>query len=516
MSHPEDPYAGEEGLAPVRQSKAAKKASLDAMLPEMPEASGDLDGTLAFADMNDFGNANRLIHRHGDDMLFVRDIGWFIWDRTRWNHETGSDEAIKRAHLTARAIVSEVHALKDRGDKYVDRAGLLARHAVASGNQAKTHAMLAAAAVYKSQRIEALDSDPFLLASPGGTIRLASQCSMRENRRDDLMTRSLGTAYREGAQCPIWEKFLIDIMPDADMRAFLQRICGYCLTASTSEQAFFIFWGSGKNGKSTFVDAIREVMGDYAINSPVSTFLAKRDGNSGSEASPDLARLPGARLVTAAEPPEGARLDEAKIKEMSGGELMTARHLNQGFFDFKPVFKAVISTNHRPSIRGADHGIWRRVRLVPFTVQIPDNKVDRDLGNKLRKEREGILQWMITGAEDWFQQGLNPPKQAIAAVEDYRASEDPVGEFLKARCELPGDMPDPSTGRPYEIGAKALRAAYKAWCDEEGLEPLRDKAFGSKVIARGISTRKSHGLTVYVGVCLRTYMAGEAGDLGGG
>jgi putative DNA primase/helicase len=277
------------------------------------------------------------------------------------------------------------------------------------------------------------------------------------------------------AQCPKFESFLVDIMPDPDMRAFLQRIFGYCLTASTIEQAFFIFWGSGNNGKSVLMNLMRAAMGEYAMNSPVSTFLAKREGNGGSEASPDLARLPGARLVTAAEPPEGARLDEAKVKEMSSGELMTARHLNQGFFDYRPVFKAIISTNHRPTIRGADHGIWRRIRLVPFTVQIEADKVDRNLEAKLMKELPGILQWMITGAEEWFAVGLRPPAKAIAAVEDYRASEDPVGEFLKARCEITRDAQDPSTGRAYEISAKRLRAEYKAWCEEEGLEPLGAK-----------------------------------------
>jgi putative DNA primase/helicase len=492
-------------LAPVGGKKSKNKAAdIDALMPDKPQADADVDHALAFADLNDFGNANRLIQRFGEDLLFVREVGWFHWDGVRWNHEAGHDGAIKRAHQTAQAMRNEVLALKEQPGKSTERIGLLMRHAVQSGNQSRISSMLAAAEPYKTVPGDSLDANPFLLAAPGGAIALGAHCQSIPNRREDHCTRSLRVPFKAGAECPKFERFVADIMPDPDMRGFLQRILGYCLTASTREQAFFIFWGSGNNGKSTLMNVVRHIMGDYAMNSPVSTFLAKRDGNSGAEASPDLARLPGARLVTAAEPPENARLDEAKVKEMSSGELMTARHLNQGFFDFRPVFKAIISTNHRPTIRGADHGIWRRIRLVPFTVQIADEKVNRNLEAELIEEAPGVLQWMLTGLEEWFAIGLRPPAKAIAAVEDYRASEDPVGEFLKARCEITRDYPDPATGKAFEIGAKALRASYKAWCDEEGLEPLGAKTFGSKVLARGITTRKSHGLTVYVGVHLNS------------
>jgi putative DNA primase/helicase len=505
MSDDGDDIYGEEALTPIRPTKGKKGAvSIEALLPsEVPEGE-DTDRVLAFFPLNDFGNAKRLIVRFGEDLMFVRDVGWYAWNGACWNHADGADEAVKKAHMVAQAIAGEVKALKETPGKAEERIPPLARHCVQSGNAARVASMLSTAATYLTVPGDTLDTDPHLLAAPNGTVRLGTHCAMRGSVREDRITRVLGVDYAQGASCPKFESFLVDIMPDPDMRAFLQRIFGYCLTASTIEQAFFIFWGSGNNGKSVLMNLMRAAMGEYAMNSPVSTFLAKREGNGGSEASPDLARLPGARLVTAAEPPEGARLDEAKVKEMSSGELMTARHLNQGFFDYRPVFKAIISTNHRPTIRGADHGIWRRIRLVPFTVQIEADKVDRNLEAKLMKELPGILQWMITGAEEWFAVGLRPPAKAIAAVEDYRASEDPVGEFLKARCELTRDAQDPSTGRAYEISAKRLRAEYKAWCEEEGLEPLGAKTFGSKVIARGITTRKSMGLTLYVGVHLNS------------
>jgi putative DNA primase/helicase len=499
-----DPFGGDDGLEYVVPPKGAKRdAELAALAPGEPAEGSETDLTLAYQPHNDFGNANRLIVRFGDDLMYVKNIGWFCWDDVRWNREAGESEAEKRAHRVSQLIRHEAAAIKERYGK--ERETLMMKllaWAGTTGNTAKFNGMLTVAQPYLMQRVDSLDADQFLLASPGGTIRLSSHCEVQPNDRKDRITRSLGVPYRSGATCPLFERFIEQIMPDEDMRLFLQRILGYCLTASTREQSFFIFYGTGSNGKSTLMNIVRHVMGDYAMNSPVSTFLAKRDGNSGSEASPDLARLPGARLVTAAEPPEGARLDEAKVKEMASGEPMTVRHLNQGFFEFRPVFKAIISTNHRPTIRGTDHGIWRRIRLVPFTVQIQPGMVDPGLEGKLLAEAPGILQWMLTGAEEWFSSGLQPPAKAIAAVEDYRAGEDPVGEFLKAKCELTGDYQDPSTGKPYEVSAKTLRAAYKAWCEEEGLDPLGAKSFGSKVIARGIATRKSHGLTVYVGVHL--------------
>jgi putative DNA primase/helicase len=502
MSEREDPY---EDLAPVGGKKGAKKgAEIDAMLPERPSADSDLDHALAFADLNDFGNANRLIQRFGDDLLFVREVGWFHWDGGRWNREDGQHGAVKLAHRTAQAIRNEVISLRDNPGKSTERIGLLMRHAVQSGNQSRVSSMLAAAEPYKTVAVENLDRNPFVLAAPNGTITLGNHTEFRASARADLLTRSLGVKYRTGATCPNFEKFLEEIMPDADLRGFLQRIFGYCLTGSTREQTFFIFYGTGNNGKSTLMNIVRHIMADLAVNSPVSTFLAKREGSSGGEASPDLARLPGARMVSAAEPPEGARLDEAKVKEMASGEPMTVRHLNQGFFEFRPTFKAIISTNHQPSIRGTDHGIWRRIRLVPFTVQIPPEKVDRTLEARLLAEAEGILQWMLTGAEEWFAIGLKPPAKAIAAVEDYRADQDPVGEFIKARCEIyTADYINPATGRSWETAQKRVRESYLEWCKDEGLDPLATKTFGSKLTGRGIARRKSNGLTYYIGLMIK-------------
>ncbi len=505
-----DPY-DDEDFPPVTPAKGkrgkASPAPIDAQ--GTPDEGDDVDRACAFQPLNDFGNAHRLILRFGADLMFVPNIGWFTWDGARWDRERGGQGAIKLGHKIALAMKNEAKALAEKPGQ-IDPAAVkeriesLYKWAVQTGNQARVHGMLDAAEPYLAQDIDALDREPFLAAAPNGTIELGHHCELRESDRKDRLTRMLGAKFNPRAQCPIFEKFLERIMPDEDMRGFLQRALGYALTGSTREQSFFILWGTGNNGKSTLMNAMRRVFGDYAMNSPVSTFLAKREGAGGSEASPDLARLPGARLVTAAEPPEGARLDEAKVKEMASGEPMTVRHLNQGFFEFRPVLKAFISTNHKPVIRGTDHGIWRRIRLIPFTVQIPEDEIDRDLETKLIGESEGILQWLLTGVEEWFALGLCPPAKAIAAVEEYRADEDPVGEFLKARCEVCPHSINPSTGRPYEVSAKRLREAYLEWCKDEGLDPLAARTFGAKISGRGIAWRKSDGNRLWVGLHLNS------------
>lgn len=469
-----------------------------------PVSVEDLDRRLANYLCNDYGNGQRLVERFGDDLLFIENIGWFAWDGSRWNRDGGADAARKFGHRTALGIWNEVEAIKQWPGKGDPEAKIrrLSKHAVVSGNTGAVNALLSAASPYLVKAVDLLDAQPFLLACPNGTVELGLHCEFREARRSDFLTRRAGVEYKTGAQCPAWMRFLERIMPDEDMRDFLQRIVGYCLTGSTREQALFLFYGTGMNGKSTLVNIVRTLMGDYAMPSPVSTFLSNGNQKGGGEASPDLARLPGARMVTASEPPEGARLDEGKIKEITGGEPIVARHLNQGFFTFRPCFKPIISTNHQPTIRGVDHGIWRRVRMVPFLVEIPAGEVDRDLEAKLLTEKEAIFQWMLTGVEQWFELGLAPPAAAIAAVENYRADQDPVGEFLKDCCvRTKGE--DPATGRAYEVSAKDLYAAYKKWCEDQALEPLSTKTFGTKLTARGIDRRKTNGIKVYQSVVVK-------------
>jgi putative DNA primase/helicase len=496
MSDINDPL-GDEWLEPVSTGKKSRKRQPELMISPEDLTEGDtgVDLELAFQPMNDDGNANRLVRRYGEDLMFVKNVGWFAWTGARWDRERGDAEFIKRGHQLSRAMRGEYKALKEKGKDYDDVAGRLYVWGVQSGNTARINSMMTAAAPYLSQPVEVLDADPYLVASETCTVELGAITEYRDNKREDRITRMLGVKYATGSYCPRFEKFLERVMPDPEMRAYLQRAMGYSLTASTREQCFFIHFGHGNNGKSTFMNCMRKVFGTYAMNSPISTFLAKNFAGGGGDASPDLARLPGARLVLAAEPPEGARLDEAKIKDMTSGETMTVRHLNQGFFEFQPVFKAHISTNHRPVIRGTDRGIWRRIRLIPWPMSISKEEVDTSLEAKLMEEAEGILQWVLTGAEEWFAlQGLHPPAAALAAVEDYRADSDSVGEFLLAKCKVEPDKDD------CRVSAKDLYKRYKEWSDENALEPLTGKTFGVKLAGRGIGKKKSGGNIFYTGI----------------
>ncbi len=499
MSDPFDP-GPLEPVAPPKKNGRKKTVSRDDDDAGLPSPS-ELDGALAWQLTNDYGNGQRLAQRFGGELMFVENIGWFAWDGVRWNGAEGADAATRKAQLVSLAIFDEARAIKA---KYPDRAVMLNRHAVDTGNMRNINAMLKAGAPYLSRPQDALDEDGFLVTCENGTIELARDVELRAPERDDLITRRLNAKFDTRSACSRFEAFLAVILPDPEIREFVQRVFGYALCGSIREQCIFLFYGTGRNGKSTLINVVREVFGDYACVSPINTFLAKRDGASGADASPDVARLAGGtHLVTASEPNENSRFDESLIKAMTGGEPMTARFLNQGFFTFAPRFKLVVSMNHLPSIRGADAGIWRRIRVVPFTVQIPEETVDRELEAKLLEERDGILQWVLTGFEEWMRGGLQPPASAIAAVENYRADQDPVGEFLKVRCVRTSEI-DPGTGEIWTSSRKDLLDAYKKWCEDEGLEPLSPKAFGSKLGAHGFArVKRQGGYTFYRGVVVR-------------
>jgi putative DNA primase/helicase len=499
-----DPF---EGLFKVRPHKSVRRPAGAIEVSTGGISGEDINLKCAILPLNDYGNAQRLRLRYGDDLRFVKEAGgWLAWRGLCWTRDGAEDLARHWSHTVAEEIKAEAKAFlsSDLSDLPTreERSRHLYAWAQASGNESRSEAMLSVAATYLSAKIEELDCDPYLLGAPNGTIRLGLHCELVPPRREDLITKSVGAAYNPKALCPRWDEFLERVLPDADLREFVRRICGYCLTGSIKEHKLFLLFGSGRNGKSTFVNVFRNVARDYSVGMPVGALLAKRDGRSGAEPSPDLARLPGARLVTAAEPPEGARLDESRVKEITGGDILTVRHLNQGFFEFRPSFKVMLSTNHLPTIRGSDHGIWARVFVVPFPVQIPDSEIDRDLEEKLLAEKEGILQWMLTGIEEWFANGLSPPPGVVAEVEEYRADQDPVGEFLKAKCELcPGSI-NPSTGRQFEVNTKRLYEAYCNWCKGENLDPFTPQTFGRKVRARGLTRRKSGDDRFWVGLHL--------------
>jgi putative DNA primase/helicase len=414
----------------------------------------------------DLGNAQRLVYHFGDDLRYCYHFGsWYIWDGKRWNRdETG--EIDRRAKQTVRNIYQEALEADD------DRRAALAKHAVASEARNKISNMIALSQSEEGIPVTPtqLDGDNWLLNCANGVVDLKTG-KLLNHKRDYMMTNMIPTAYDPTAECPNWLKFLNRIMQDEQGRVrtelvdFLQKAVGYALTGSIKEQVMFFLYGSGKNGKSTFINTIKDLLGDYAKQSGTETFMMKQQQ---SAANNDIARLKGARLVSAVESEEGKRLAESLIKQLTGGEPITARFLHQEHFEFLPTFKIFFITNHKPQIRGTDPAIWRRIRLIPFTVTITAEEDDKTLPEKLRNEMPGILRWMVEGCLRWQEEGLGTPEEVTNATQGYREEMDTLSQFIDEHCVI-----EPTARVP----SKDLYKEYQQWCEDNGEYVLAKNKF---------------------------------------
>jgi putative DNA primase/helicase len=314
------------------------------------------------------------------------------------------------------------------------------------------------------------------LNCPNGTIDLRTG-GLRPHRREDYVTKLCPTRYDPAATCPAWDRFLGSIFTgDEELIGFIRRLLGYCLTGDTREHVLAVFYGHGGNGKSTFVEVSMGTLGpDYAGKVDQDLLLAKR-GESHPTGKADLR---GKRLMVANETADGRRLDEATVKELTGGDTVKARFMKQDFFQFAPTHKLVICSNYKPAVRGTDAGIWRRIRLVPFTARFwspdepgqpgedrPDHlRADKGMKDRLLAEREGILAWMVRGTREWLAAGdLGTPAAVAAATVEYRQEEDMFGRFLQERCERDG---------LFRVRSSVLYAAFKTWCAVNGVDDPR-------------------------------------------
>jgi len=284
--------------------------------------------------------------------------------------------------------------------------------------------------------------------------------------------------YDSDADCPIWKKFIMEIMNyNAELIHFMQNAAGWAITGNTSEQTMFILFGTGANGKSTFLNTIMNLLGDYAIATPTETFMRK----IGDYISNDIARLRGTRFVTTTEAEHGRRLSEPLIKQITGNDKMTARFLYGEFFNFIPTFKIFMATNHKPVIKGTDHGIWRRIKLVPFITRIEEDKQDKHLEQKLMEESPGILNWLIEGSKRWCTEGLKTPSVIIRATDEYRGEMDVIGNFIKERC---------LQGEGYSIKARELFKCYQDWCDDHNENAVSERFFGLRLKEIGLEQKR--------------------------
>lgn len=523
---------------------------------------------------NDTGNGQRLLHHFGDDLLFVRNMGWHAWAGTHWEREGGNEIVIRRAQATAALISREadVMAASSEEQRLIDAAataqrslaqidaecgadarkmqrwkmlrnivdagaaaaaGLKGRqsnrrkYSVSSGNAGKIMGMLDQASVHRTLTMEELDTDELAFNVKNGTIRFRcveepdpdasdhSKCMLKRwcaeltpHSRGDNITKIAPVEYDPQATCPTFEAAMRKFLPIEPVRNFVQRFHGYALTGLIGEQCFVFSYGTGANWKSTFVEVVAGVMGPYCATINFESISGDQQ-RTGSQASPDLARLPGARLVRASEPERGVHFKESLIKSLTGGEPMLVRSLNKEFFEFRPTFKLVLSGNHKPEIGGVDHGIWRRVKFVPWPVTIADHErrpMDEVLA-EIWPERSGILNWLIVGALDYLNAGLRTPPEVIEATTEYRDEMDPVGTFLGQCVESVPANPDGSSAS--NVTARGMYDAFAGWAVANAVRPWKEKSFATAMSQKGfLKDRKNRGM-IYLHVMLKNVPEGS-------
>jgi putative DNA primase/helicase len=375
--------------------------------------------------------------------------------------------------------------------------------AISSGNGARLREMLNQAAPHRTMTQDKFNGDPLAFNVANGTLRfdrhevldLESEpgaerytsffyARLDRHSPDDLNSLIAPIEYDPRAQCPKFLASLERFQPSASVRHFLQKYYGYALTGLNGEQCLVFNGGGGSNWKSTFTEIICRVMGDYAGMLKFES-IAGEGSSTGAQASPDIARLPGTRLVRASEPDRGVPLKEGLIKSVTGGEPILTRHIYGSFFQFYPVFKLSLSGNHKPEISGVDHGIWRRIRYVIWPVKIEDSE-KREMNEvlaELWEERAGILNWLVDGTLLYLTEGLRAPQEVIEATNDYREEMDPIGGFV-SKC-VTVIKPEINTKTPPFVGAQAMFEAFEAWCLNNGVRPWKQKAFGSALSQKG-------------------------------
>lgn len=414
--------------------------------------------------------------RYHRDWRYVAAWGrWLVWDGQRWRNE----DTLAATDLI-RSVCRQTALRAD--DRKV--AAKLASSGTVGGVE-----RLARADRRHAATTDEWDADPWLLNTPGGVVDLKTGRT-RANDRADRMTKI--TTATPGGECPQWTAFLSNVTGgDADLQAYLQRMVGYCLTGVTSAHALFFLYGTGANGKSVFANVVSTILGDYATTASMDTFVETR----GDRHPTDLAGLRGARFVTAIETEQGRRLNESKVKAITGGDKISARFMRQDFFEFFPQFKPVIVGNHKPAIRNIDEAMKRRMHMIPFTVTIPPERRDGRLTEKLLAERDGILVWAVAGCLAWQREGLNPPACVQDATQEYFESEDALGRWLDERCVRAAN-------------AKSLTSElftdWKQWAEASGEFIGSQRRFSDLLITRGLEKwRNSMGVRGFQGIGLK-------------
>ncbi|HDR3117511.1 phage/plasmid primase, P4 family [Pseudomonas aeruginosa] len=447
---------------------------------QMHDVADDVDPVVS-SDESVWGTEDALAlsftRRYHRDWRYVAAWGrWLVWDGQRWRTEDT---------LAATDLIRSVcRQTAVRADNPKVAAKLASASTVGGVER------LARADRRHAATTDEWDADPWLLNTPGGVVDLKTG-RMRPHERADRMTK-ITTATPSG-DCPTWQQFIDEVTGgDKELQAYLQRMIGYALTGSTQEHALFFLYGTGANGKSVFVNTLATILGDYATNAPMDTFMETRTDRHPT----DMAGLRGARFVAAIETEQGKRWAESKLKNLTGGDKIAARFMRQDFFEFFPQFKLFVAGNHKPAIRNIDEAMKRRLHLIPFTITVPPERRDKNLQHKLLAERDGILAWAVQGCLDWQRHGrLDPPQRVVDATEEYFEAEDALGRWLDERCVR--------TPNAKSLTAE-LFSDWKVWAEAAGEFTGSQKRFADLLLNRGLDKwRNGMGLRGFQGLGLK-------------
>lgn len=454
--------------------------------PSLTELPAELADT-------DIANGKRLAARHGKDLRFTPERGWLVWDGRRWAVDDKAIEVQARAKETALAIFDEIKLALDRNEKM--------RHAKKAQSKHAIEAMiwLARSEAGIPARITDFDRDPWLLNVANGTLDLKTG-ELYAHRREDLISNISDIQFDPEASCELWDAFLARITDgNTELYQYLRRFVGYLLVGDVSEQSLVFLYGMGANGKSVFCEVLMRLLGDYALAVSPDLIMLKRHSGIPN----DVARLRGVRAALMNETSQGSRFDEAKLKDLTGGDTLTARFLHQEFFDFAPTHRILIRGNHKPMIHGTDEGIWRRLQLVPFGVQIPASEQDRHLLGKLTAELPGVLTWALVGCREWQQQGLNPPAIVTEAVRQYRAESDTLGRFIDECCNVHQNR---------QVQSSVFYKRYREFAEQAGERAISLKDMPEEMQRRGFTWSKGRGSNLYEGLELLSSQARDWRD----
>jgi putative DNA primase/helicase len=446
-------------------------------------------------ELSDVYNAKLFTATFESELKYSPQSGcWYKYDGVIWQNDhlryvmQHAIECTRNMLLDSAGMLINAAKTRDneKRDLMVKKSESLTKHAKSSQQKNRLDAMIGLASTDAKLSVNQseFDSDDMLLALQNGVFDLARGV-FRDANPSDMLTKQTGTEY-VGADydkaCEVWMNFLEMMQPDPSVRVWLQRFAGYCLTGRIDEQIFTVFHGGGSNGKTVFIETLKRVLGSYATQAQFETFCERSNDSSIRN---DIARLDKIRLVVATEGADGSRLDESLIKQITGGDEITARFLHKEYFTFTPRFKIVLVTNHKPVITGTDLGIWRRVVLVPWLVTIPNAKKDKRLWEKLNLERSGILAWALDGLADYLKHGLELPKVLIDANSEYRNDSDLIGLWIDDCCHV---------ANHHRVSSNDLYLSYSKWANSSGHRAMSQKTLGDKLSERGyIKNRTTNG-----------------------